>query len=269
MALITTYKHDYIDPREMLLNYKAKSQTDQPSTNSCNCVPENDADDSELANELNGKCGASPENEGKSEWTGVAPMGLLIKARVIPNGDQNNADDDDDECSVKKPNRYLKNLPNSNPSLYDNLRKMNKDDLSKILNNDRLKSTYQIDYGGVDEFNTGTYGDDEQFADSLKAGLQSSGPKDPCTEDGVFKDHRSPKKCYRPVYRARVCCKHCPAVRGHWKIDDKLKTSEYNASIGEIGGLIMKEKLNDHSKCTPKKCNHAIMFTLFKDKRTV
>lgn len=264
MALITTYRHDYIDPRQMLLNYRAKSQPQQ-SKNECNCQPEDD-ESTALAAALNEKCGANPETEGQSEWTGIAPMGLLIKARVIPRGDETD-DGNFDQCFVEKPNRYLQNIPNSNPALYDKLRAMNKDDLAKTLNTDRLKSTYQIDYGGVTEYNTGAYGDNEMTEDLIRSGLQSSGPSDPCTEESLFKDHRAPqKKCFRPVYRAKVCCPHCPAVRGHWQSENRLKTSEYSATVGETGGLIMKERLNDHSKCGANKCKHTIMYSMFKEK---
>lgn len=264
MALITTYRHDYIDPRQMHLDYNLKSGSVETS-NECNCQPEN-GESADLAAKLNENCGATAENEGKGEWTGIAPMGLLIKARVIPRGDDND-DENIDQCFVEKPNRYLQNLPNSNPTLFENLRTMNKDDLAKTLNTDRLRSTYQVDYGGMAEYNTGTYGDNEMSEDMIRSGLHSTEANDPCTEESLFKDHRAQqKKCLRPVYRAKVCCKHCPAVHGHWQAE-KLQTSEYFASVGATGGLIMKEKLNNHSKCNPRNCKHKIMYSMFRDNK--
>lgn len=269
MSLITTYRHDYIDPRQMLLNYKltnaANQSNMQQSKNECNCVPEDDTT-ARLAARLNEQCGATAADEGKSEWTGIAPMGLLIKARVIPADDQDQTENMDD-CFVTKPNRYLQNLPNANPSLFEDLRQMNRDDLSKILDKDRLKTTYQIDYGGVAEYRMGTYGDNEMTEDQIRSGLQSGEPNDPCTDQNLLKEHRAPpKKCFRPIYRTKVCCKHCPAVRGHWQNESKTKGAEFAMSVNEVGALIMKERLNDHSKCNANKCKHTIMYSMFKDK---
>lgn len=266
MSLITTYRHDYIDPRQMVLNYNLKSENQNVIENDCECKPDKDGVCAALAKMLNEKCGAETATEGKSEWTGIAPMGLLIKARVIPKKD-GDFEEDLDQCFVDKPNRYLQNLPNSNPTLYEDLRKMNKDDLAKVLNTDRLKTTYQVDYCGEKEFSSGAYGESEMTEDMIRSGLQNGGPSDPCTEQNLFKDHRAPpKRKFEQVYRAKVCCKHCPAVRGHWETEDKLKTSEYNAGFGEIGGLIMNQRLNDHTDCNPNFCKHRMKFTVFKDK---
>lgn len=272
--LITTYRHDYLDPREMALSVTMAARSAAHTTSgaqskdaqTCDCSPPDQLP------ELNAKAGATDATRGQSEWTGIAPMGILIKPRIISgaDGDQPNDTDADSSagrtCFVEKPNQYLANLENNSPSLYDDLRKMNKDDLQQIINTDRLRSTYQADYGGMAEYPSGTYDrhnandDRTDMIRTFKAELA-----DPCSEDAVFKDHRTRiKRCgYRPPRRPDVCAKHCPVVQGHWQAEKKqLPCSEYAAVHSHIGQVILRKNLNDHCKCKPSYCKHAIMYSL-------
>lgn len=276
--LITTYRHDYVDPREMALSItmaarSAANAANKPAQGAgseakpCDCPPP------DAVQELNAKAGATDATRGQSEWTGIAPMGILIKPRIIRGADGHQPDEDgagDNAsgrmCFVEKPNRYLANLENESPTLYEDLRKMNKDDLEKIINTDRLLSTYQADYGGMAEYPTGTY--DVHNAEDERDDLIRTFKRelaDPCAEESVFKDYRTKiRRCgYRPPRRPQVCAKHCPVVRGHWQAEKKsLPISEYAAVHGHVGAVIMRQNLNDHRRCRPTNCKHAIMYHL-------
>lgn len=249
--LISTYRHDYTPPLSIKVEIGSAA-----AHNPCDCCaaktkPPNvlqQADD----------CCIAPTSEN-AEWTGIAPMGALIKPRIIPVSE---VEDDDrliDACSTDKPNRFLANVHNANPGLYESLKLLNNDDLLKRLDANRLMTTYQVDYCRMKEYSEGLYMEDEADKAALMDSLFTV--NDPCGDESVIKEQAKP--CPRvSIKRTKVCCKHCDTKKeatvplGHWKATDKIE-SEYTATVGRIGDFVMKFNINNHSKCkTEDKCKH-------------
>lgn len=246
--ITTTYKYDYVDPKLMRTGKLTKNEK-------CECCESEKGKEPQI--DLVKLAEDAEKSDGiKSEWTGIAPMGILINPRIIPETVYD--DEKENECFESRPNKYLNNLPNADPDLYENLRNMNKDDLQKRVNTLQLKSTYQIDYGTIAEYSGGAYTpDDMQFKTS-----QSELYPDPCTEDILDKTIYQTGgliKC-ELNYQGKpgLCLAHCPVAPklGHWNVTNLKRSTEYQDNISRIGGIIIKQNIHSHKKCMLNNCNH-------------
>lgn len=252
--LLTTYKQDYINPNMM----DTSKVSHNKKQNDCKCDEE--AVNVDLVKMIE-NCGTKPGASEKSEWTGIAPMGVLIHPRIIPDREIENTQRDQHKpigsCFQDKPNKFLNNLRNAYPDLYEKLKAMNHNDLQNLVTTNSLKSTYQIDYGNIAEYANGVY-DDEEKATNKAFLNDSNGPNDPCALDNIIKVLESSGKvgCQLGVpKRTSICLKHCT---GHWQIGPKinLKRTEYSDTISRIGGEIIKANIHDHEKCKIGNCKH-------------
>lgn len=239
-ASITTYKHDYIDPRTIEGNLN-----DDKSKNKIKDQPPIEV----LA--LAEKCGI-PAKSMHSEWTGIAPMGALIYPRIIPDSEAEGHPAT--AGCTERPNRFLANVQNNNPGLYERLKSMNQDDLQMQVKANSLKTTYQIDYGHLNEFNTGPLDEEERVKGVFLT------PTDQCGTGSVLNDIVAGKgQRNRPgnAKRTNICIKHCEPA-GHWQIATKTRfESEYSATTSRMGGIILKHNIHEHGKCRSQNtCKH-------------
>lgn len=241
-APITTYKHDYIDPRTVKANFN-----DDKSKKCINEQPQIAV----LA--IAEECGI-PAKSMQSEWTGIAPMGALIYPRIIPDSEAE-GHPSTSGCT-DRPNKFLANVQNNNPGLYERLKSMNQDDLQMRVKANSLKTTYQVDYGHLTEFNTGPIQEEEE---RVKAIFLT--PTDQCGTGSVLNDNAAGSRgqCKRPgnAKRTNICIKHCEPA-GHWQIVAKTRfESEYSATTSRMGGIILKHNIHEHKKCKSQKtCKH-------------
>lgn len=157
----TTYTHDFIPPNslmaiknksvannkpEILVNEKHVRWQELPTQ-----ATNTNSSDKQLS-----KIAESCKNN--SEWTGIAPMGILISPRIIP---ADNTIDDSrkqlNSCYEEQPNKFLQELPNKYPNLYEQLKNTNPDDIQMQTYKNCFNSTYQIDYGKRPEYAKGLY----------------------------------------------------------------------------------------------------------------
>lgn len=185
MNATTTYRHDYVQPKikriksEENKNHMYSGKPDDKKmpikklSRSCECqskLIENKNNTS--LNDINNKC-------ANTEWTRIAPMGALIKPRIIPM-DNLKIENETKTCFDKKPNKFLEKLPQKYPKLYEEIKKTSNDELNRKTCENGMKSTYQIDYCGIQENIGGIYS--ENVSSSIDT--NSSKPKyyicDPC-----------------------------------------------------------------------------------------
>lgn len=242
-APITTYKHDYSDPRTLKANLnddKSQKRIKEQPQISVLAVAE--------------EC-AIPSKSMQSEWTGIAPMGALIYPRIIP--DSSAEGHPSTSGCTDRPNKFLANVQNNNPGLYERLKSMNRDDLQMQVKANSLKTTYQIDYGHLNEFHTGPLEEEEE--ERVKAIFLT--PTDQCGTGSVLNDNVAAgrRQCKRPgnAKRTNICIKHCEPT-GHWKISAKTRfESEYSGTTSRMGGIILKHNIHEHEKCRSRNtCKH-------------
>lgn len=258
--LISTYRHDYPNPQELKGHIDDGQQQQGRRNEPCECC---DGKQPKQPNVLEqaADCCIGP-TEKMAEWTGIAPMGILIDPRIIPGGENDDDDEENDTidaCQHDKPNRFLNSINRTDPALFDRIKSLNNDDLLRKIDANRLRSTYQVDYGGIAEFYGGVYQEEtEAELAALKENFGGGGPQDPCGYDSIIKDTAK-----RPVdavlaKKKKVCCPHCIIKKsaGHWQVSSKVNETEYMGTISRIGRLAMKFKINDHNKCNKNKCQH-------------
>lgn len=240
-APITTYKHDYIDPRTL----KANLNDDKSNKRS--------KDEPQIAVLTIAEECAIPAKSMKSEWTGIAPMGALICPRIIP--DCAAEGHPSTSGCTERPNKFLSNVQNNNPGLYERLKSINQDDLQMQVKANSLKTTYQIDYGHLNEFNTGPLDEEERVKGIFLT------PTDQCGTGSMLNDNVAGtgqrRKCPGNLKRTNICIKHCEP-KGHWQITAKTRfESEYSGTTSRMGGIILKHNIHDHGKCRSQSiCKH-------------
>lgn len=251
--MLTTYTHDYLPPNIERYNFTKLST-------------------------LGPKSGFKTKNEstqlpviaascGENEWTGIAPMGILIKPRLIP--DEPKDTRKINSCFSDKPNKFLESLCIKYPELYERIMSTPKDDLYRQIDSDRFRSTYQVDYDHISEFPHGVY---DGLTTKNNQEIEDFNSKDPCAiyrgNPKIVKQIDPVDPClglYRPV-RVETITKIPKnyTSSSHWTDGaTKMKgpnVSEYTDGISKIGGIIQKENLNDHSKCkSGKSCIHEFL----------
>lgn len=163
--MLTTYKHDYLPPNIERYNFTKLSTLG----------PKSGFQTNNISTQLPEKIGASC---GESEWTGIAPMGILIKPRLIPEEPKDSAKIN--SCFSDKPNKFLESLCINYPELYERIKSTPNDDLYRQIDSDRFKSTYQVDYDHISEFPHGVY-DGLTTKINLPQGIENFNSRDPCS----------------------------------------------------------------------------------------
>lgn len=280
--MLSTYQHDYVPPSakryEFLTRAKGLEGHDGPKVIECECSDET---------KINMPPAAAKDCSGV-EWTGIAPMGKLVDPRLIPTQltqDQveKMAFSAETDCFKLQPNRFLKILRTVYPDLYERLKVLPKDELSRRLEKNRMFTTYQIDYCNMNEYPEGIY-------ESLKTEDESSkqnsnklmNERGPCSEfrQNVMNElerETSPgydvsrdecEKSYKPFKTTFADSSSFvdSGSNSHWSAAPTTyrkmpNFSEYMDSISRNGCVIMRNKLHDHSKCLAKYCKHDLKFT--------
>lgn len=211
----STYNRDYVDPKKMFL-------IDTVVDNSgCPCPVTNLMDPAPSAKK------AQPNDvKPTCEWTGIAPMGMLIKPNVIP----------PTQACAPAPNAQSNGLPcppklSASPVCAP----------PAAATCERMSSTYAADFRNPQQ-------PASDVCEPLAADFRS----------------RFERGCYVPIWRPQVCTKHCPVKRRSEDSGppDKKPVSEYMGITSHTGGIIMRYKLNDHKKCKPWKCEHIIPYKM-------
>lgn len=250
-TLVTTYRHDYVDPKEMALSVtlaNASGAGSKPaSPKPCECIPADEA--------------AAVEASSSATSAPVSITSPTNNSRPTDDDTEN----DDRTCEPRNPHKYLETIANVYPLLFDDLKRMNKDDLQSILNTDRMRSTYQHDFGRMTEFPV--YDDSGAASDAAKDAMIEQFRlelRDPCGEAAVFKDRGTRiRVCgYRPPFRVNVCAKHCSVSQRDQAERRTVVQSEYAANTSKLGDTIMRVNLHSHSKCKPSRCVHEIRYSL-------
>ncbi|XP_034667009.1 uncharacterized protein LOC117900673 [Drosophila subobscura] len=280
--LVTTYQHDYIPPNakryEFLTRVQGLEGQAGPKIIECQCIDEDKI--------------KAPTDAGKDcagvEWTGIAPMGRLVDPRLIPTTlAQYQVDkmafSDETDCFKLQPNRFLKILRTVYPDLYERLKVMPKEELSRRLEKNRMFTTYQIDFCDMKEYPEGIYESlkTEDAASKLNANKILTN-KAPCSEfrsnvmneldretsTGYELTQDECEKTYKPFKTSFADSSRFVASgnNSHWnaapatyrKVPD---FTEYMDSISRNGCVIMRNKLHDHSKCLANYCKHELKFT--------
>lgn len=162
----TTYQHDFIPPNSLMaikdINFTNNNKTEMSSKDKhlC-CKPLLSQTKPTLNTNTNEKelLKIAESCKNTNEWTGIAPMGILITPRIIPENtiDNANTKKDVNSCFEEQPNKFLQQLSNKYPNLYEKLKNKNPDDIQNQLYTNCFKSTYQIDYGNEPEYAKGLY----------------------------------------------------------------------------------------------------------------
>ncbi|EDW54068.1 uncharacterized protein LOC6613169 [Drosophila sechellia] len=278
--MLSTYQHDYVPPNakryEFLTRPRGADDHSGPQVKECECV-----DESKIVIPPN-----ASKDCGGVEWTGIAPMGKLVDPRIIPTQlTQDQVDkmafSAETDCFKLQPNRFLKILRTVYPDLYERLKVMPKEELSRRLETNRMNTTYQIDYCDMNEYPEGIY-------ESLKTEDESKNASKLMSERGPCNEFRSNvmnelereasagyeissdecQKNYKPFKTSFSDSSQTieSGSNSHWNSAPttyrKVPTfSEYMDSISRNGCVIMRNKLHDHSKCLAKYCKHELKFT--------
>lgn len=268
---MTTYQHDFVRPNNN--RYIFVKDNDLNEKDICKC-PDEQSDIPQTQR----------KHEETVEWTGIAPMGRLIDPRIIPtkfSADQVDAmaNDHEGNCFDLQPNRFLKILRTAYPDLYERLKEIPKDELSRRLERQRMFTTYQIDFCNINEYPGGIYEsikkEDEKSKSDASRLLQQQGS---CVEfkTNVIQEleKESSDRIQDPCVKAYKPFKisFADSARfvnsgnnSHWNskevFNKKANFTEYMDTINKIGCVIMKNKLHDHHKCSGRHCRHQLVHT--------
>lgn len=273
---LTTYQHDFIKPNNKRYDFLKENRTNSRENLECIC-------DSVTTTEKDQNTTAK---HGTVEWTGIAPMGRLIDPRIIPtkfapDQVQAIANDQQDDCNKQQPNRFLKILRTVYPDLYERLQNMPKDELNRRLEENRLYTTYQIDFCNIQEYPEGIYKSLKEEDETSKLNARKLlTKKEPCSEfrtnvmEELNKQMNSSDQCVKAYKPFKISFADSNRFinsgnNSHWRGGDVFKKkanfTEYMDTINKIGCVIMKNNLNDHRKCSGKHCRHQLVHTCTKN----
>lgn len=276
VRIFTTYMHDYIDPSRMpgAVQHQRLAATDHSSRN-CSGFS------AKLLAQLNARCGATDEGRGHSEWTAIAPVGCLIRTRILPwatGGNEARSDGATSRCHRLRPNRFLIGLATNMPQLYEQLRTQNP---AGSKHSARSASTYQMDYGGICEYPMGTYDSRALAAELFPAACPAM--RDPCSVEVVFPDRQANELKQIELSRlspeaknVRVehdCVVECPTIRGHWQAEGKgiplRDANAMNLCRSSVNSCRLRNPDADEAPacafgcCRAKRCRHGQTYDLF------
>uniref|UniRef100_A0A182R939 Uncharacterized protein n=1 Tax=Anopheles funestus TaxID=62324 RepID=A0A182R939_ANOFN len=196
--------------------------------------------------------------------------------------DDNSRNSVDFESDVKKkdfsrcdPNRFVKNLAKTHPELYADIE--SNQAWQERAGNSMPKSSYQLDYDRLPAnvpcpINSLVAFDRWPDRKYFQRGCNGNplcnsvtGPKGtPCScqlcppefeEENSKRSHR-----YGCVYSISNISKSY-IISSHWPDRDWQRSAtnrtEYRDNVGRLGGVLQRENVHDHSRCTPQRnCRH-------------
>ncbi|KXJ72972.1 hypothetical protein RP20_CCG016799 [Aedes albopictus] len=168
------------------------------------------------------------------------------------------------ECGT---NRFVPNLCHSHPEVYADLQANRP--WCQQSGQSPLKTTYNIDYDHLSEYQLGPYPEDTKYyirecngtacnGQSCCAGglcscqLCPSGGVNGCK--GQYPDHSIQKPSKIP--KGYISFSHWPER----PYQDEGMMTEYRAKVGHVGSVIEREQIHDHQNCKmPSTCRHAFI----------
>ncbi|XP_076303676.1 uncharacterized protein LOC143221903 [Lasioglossum baleicum] len=127
---ITTYQKDYAWPSRKI--QRAASKLEDAGFCSCDSSQSREIKVTEL-------CG------DQQSWSRMGPMGRLLDPKLYPA--KTGPHPETDVTKFDQPSTYIKKLEEKHPNLYGVLKEANEDEIRLRIDEDRLKTTYQLDYG--------------------------------------------------------------------------------------------------------------------------
>ncbi|XP_055853256.1 uncharacterized protein LOC129916984 [Episyrphus balteatus] len=274
MIFTTTYRQDFNPPLTQRYNF-LRTQKDEKDekTSSKGCACNVDTQISIPAAALD-KCDSV-------EWNSMAPVGKLVNPRLLPSqGQEFTKNDKADGCKHDQPNRFLKILRTCYPDLYERLKATPPKELNRRLDMERLKTTYQIDYGNENEYPEGIYDNLDGDGIEEKKNKQLDGileeEEDACAKfksgltKEMTKDNLNDDECqqgYKPVKYSFADSSRFSSSGNfsHWAAPPLIKKttfSEYMDTISKTGCVITKNNIHSHTKCqNGKNCRHKLRHT--------
>ncbi|XP_076640655.1 uncharacterized protein LOC143352211 [Halictus rubicundus] len=127
---ISTYQKDYTWPSRKIQRAASKFQ----DAGFCSC-------DSSQSREIKVTelCG------DQQSWSRMGPMGRLLDPKLYPA--KTGPHPETEVTKFDQPDTYIKKLEEKHPNLYGVLKDANEDEIRLRVDQDRLKTTYQLDYG--------------------------------------------------------------------------------------------------------------------------
>ncbi|XP_052903589.1 uncharacterized protein LOC128310886 [Anopheles moucheti] len=205
-----------------------------------------------------------------------------LQCTVAVVADDKNRMSIDFESEVKKKdftrcdaNRFVKSLAKTHPELYADIE--NCQPWKERAGNSSPKSSYQLDYDRLPEsapclgnilvqsdrwpdwkyFQRGC--NDNPLCNSV------SGPKDtPCSCQLCPIEHQEEDSNSAARYGCVYSISNIPKsyiISSHWPDKDWQRSvtnrTEYRDNIGRLGGVLQRENVHDHSRCSPQRnCRH-------------
>ncbi|XP_031834912.1 uncharacterized protein LOC116428033 isoform X1 [Nomia melanderi] len=81
----------------------------------------------------------------QQSWSRTGPMGRLLDPKLYPA--KTGPHPESEVTKFDQPNTYLRKLEEKHPNLYGILKSSTEDEIIHRVDQDRLKTTYQVDYG--------------------------------------------------------------------------------------------------------------------------
>ncbi|KZC07562.1 hypothetical protein WN55_08333 [Dufourea novaeangliae] len=213
---ISTYQKDYAWPSRKMQHTSPELR----DGGSCRCKPR----PPEL--KVTKVCG------DQMEWSRQGPMGRLLDPKLYPA--KTGPHPESEATKFDQPDTYLKKLEEKHPNLYGIVQSTTEDEVMMRVDQDRLKTTYQVDYGGEKS---------SQMCTSDDSTLKRSQKEEVSPRLEHIKKQREEKKHKSKMKRKDE--DEPPETRiPAWR-------SEYQDNISKLGGAIMKHRLHQRKTAAP------------------
>ncbi|XP_076375803.1 uncharacterized protein LOC143258997 [Megalopta genalis] len=218
---ITTYQKDYVWPSRKI--QRAASKLQDASFCRCDSGQSREIKVTEL-------CG------DQQSWSRIGPMGRLLDPQLFPA--KTGPHPETEVTKFDQPSTYIKKLEEKHPNLYGVLKDATEDEIMLRVDQDRLMTTYQIDYGPKGQ--------------------------EPCTPEEMHKKMKiDAKESVMPSARAALI-KERKMKQDKEKMSKPKKgeeetqetrlppwRSEYQDSISRLGTAIMNMKIHQKKTAAP------------------
>lgn len=172
------------------------------------------------------------------DWSRIGPMGPLLDPKLFPA--KTGPSPETDETRFGQPDVYLKKLKEKYPYLYGAMQTGPSQDTTIKVDEDRMKTTYMMDFGGGTQYDK--IEDVDLFAPPVEEVKRDCRP------------HVRP-----PIKKFRSALDNGKDKKKHAKKSDDMDgpevrippwKSEYQDSISKVGHAIMKYKLHSPEQNT-------------------
>ncbi|XP_029031969.1 uncharacterized protein LOC114870911 [Osmia bicornis bicornis] len=219
---LSTYKKDYVWPSTRL-RHASSSLREADSS----CICKSSSRELKVIN----LCGDA------QDWSRIGPMGRLLDAKLYPAKTGPSAESE--ATKFDQPSAYMNKLEEKYPNLYGILQKAPVEEIIKRVDEDRLKTTYQVDYSesGAKSMTDTPTGHCAAIEQPDKQDLQRSADK---RKHDIDKGQKAAKKKTVKKEEEESQETRLPPWR-----------SEYQDNIGRLGEAILKARIHQKKKQGP------------------